>query len=166
MWGRRRSSTIYRQSRARLAQTDGLIVGNAADEETHGYHPTNQRWSGSFSATFEGEFSSQMARSTGRAHKGTSFFQLAVAPGNHGVVLRRLLNQTTRNQRAQVLVDGAVVADWLTSGSNAWHQWRECDFVLPASATAGKSRLSMEMRFVSSDADWNEFRYEAFSILP
>jgi D-arabinan exo alpha-(1,3)/(1,5)-arabinofuranosidase (non-reducing end) len=156
----------YRQSRARLAQTDGFVVDNAADEEVHGYQVTNQTWSGSFSATFEGEFDSQMTTSTGRAHKGSSFFHLAVDPDNQGVVLRRLLNQTTGNQRAQVFVDGALVGDWFTAGSNAWHPWRECDFVLPASATAGKSMLSIEMRFVSSDVDWNEFEYEAFSLLP
>jgi len=156
----------YRQSRARLHQTDGLMVGSAPDEATHGYHVTNPTWSGTFTATFEGEFDVQTVTSRGRAHRGSSFFQLAVAPNNQGVVLRRLLNQSTGNQRAQVLVDGTLVGDWLTAGSNPWHAWRESDFVLPASVTAGKSMLSFEIRFVSSDSDWNEFQYTALSRLP
>ncbi len=156
----------YRQARVRLMQTDSFVVGTAADEAAHGYHLTNQTWSGSFTATFEGEFDSQKVTSTGRAHKGSSFFQLAVSPDNQGVVLRRLLNQTTGNQRAEVFVDDTLVGDWLTPGSNAWHPWRECDYVLPASVTAGKSLLSLEIRFVSSDTDWNEFQYETFSQLP
>ena len=44
--------------------------------------------------------------------------------------------------------------------------WREDDFTIPASVTSGKSSLSIEIRFVSSDEDWNEFQYEALSQLP
>jgi hypothetical protein len=58
------------------------------------------------------------------------------------------------------------VGDWLTPGGNAWHAWREDDFFIPASAAAGKSSLSIEVRFVSSADDWNEFQYEALSQLP
>ena len=156
----------YRQPRLRLVQTDGFVVGDTRGEAAHQYRLTNETWSGSFNATFEGEFDSQSSTSTGRSHKGSSFFVLQVNPGNQGVVLRRLLDQATSSQRAQVLVDGVAVGDWLTAGGNAWHAWREDDFVIPASATSGKSSLSIEIRFVSSADDWNEFQYETFSQLP
>jgi hypothetical protein len=156
----------YQQARARLVQTDGFVVGDSTGEAAHQYRLTNATWSGSFTATFEGEFDSQSLTSTGRSHKGSSFFVLQIDPANAGVVLRRLLDQATSNQRAEVLVDGAAVGDWLTPGGNAWHAWREDDFTIPASVTAGKSSLSIEIRFVSSDEDWNEFQYEALSQLP
>jgi hypothetical protein len=156
----------YRQPRARLLSTDAFVVGDAAGEAAHQYRLTNQTWSGSFSGTFEGEFDSQSWTSTGRAHKGSSLFVLHVDPANEGVVLRRLFNQTTTAQRATVLVDGVAVGDWLTPGGNVWHPWREEDFAIPASLSSGKSSLSIEIRFVSSDVDWNEFRYEALSQLP
>ncbi len=156
----------YRQPRARLVQSDAFVVGDAAGEAAHQYRLTNATWSGSFTATFEGELDAQSSTSTGRAHRGSSFFVVQVDPRNAGVVLRRLLNQATGNQRAQVLVDGATVGDWLTPGSNAWHPWREDDFPLPASVTAGKASLSIEVRFVSSDDDWNEFQYVALSQMP
>jgi hypothetical protein len=156
----------YRQPRARLVSSDAFVVGDAAGEAAHQYHLTNQTWSGSFTGTFEGELDSQTSTSTGRAHMGSSFFVLHVDPANQGVVLRRLFNQTTVAQRATVLVDGVAVGDWLTPGGNAWHPWREEDFAIPASFTLGKSSLSIEIRFVSSDVDWNEFRYEALSQLP
>jgi len=156
----------YRQPRVRLVQSDALVVGDSIDEAAHQYRLTNETWSGTFSGTFEGEFDSQTTAAMGRSHKGSSFFVLQVDPANQGVVLRRLLNQATGNQRATVLVDGDAVGDWLTPGANAWHPWREDDFILPASDTSGKSSLSLEIRFVSSSDDWNEFQYEALSQLP
>jgi hypothetical protein len=156
----------YRQPRVRLVSSDEFVVGDAAGEAAHQYRLTNPTWSGSFTGTFEGELDSQTWTSTGRAHMGSSFFVLHVDPANQGVVLRRLLNQTTVAQRATVLVDGVAVGDWLTPGGNAWHPWREEDFPISASFTSGKSSLSIEIRFVSSDVDWNEFRYEALSQLP
>jgi len=156
----------YRQPRTRLLSSDAFVVGDATGESAHHYHLTNPTWSGSFTGTFEGELDSQASTSTGRAHKGSSFFVLNVDPVNQGVVLRRLLNQTTVAQRATVLVDGVAVGDWLTPGGNAWHPWREEDFAIPASFTSGKSSLSIEIRFVSSNVDWNEFRYEALSQVP
>ena len=156
----------YRQQRARLEFTDGFVVGDSTGESAHQYHLTNQTWSGSITGTFEGEFDSQSMTSTGRSHTGSSFFVMRVDPANRGVVLRRLFDQATVNQRATVIVDGTAVGDWLTPGGNAWHLWREEDFAIPASATSGKSSLSIEIRFVSSNTDWNEFEYQALSQLP
>jgi hypothetical protein len=81
-------------------------------------------------------------------------------------MLRRLLNQGIGNQRAQVFADGTLVGDWLSPGSNLNHAWREEDFAIPNSLTAGKASLLIEIRFVSSDVDWTEFEYEAYSQFP
>jgi hypothetical protein len=89
-----------------------------------------------------------------------------VDPNNQGVILRRLLNQTTANQRARVLVNGILVRDWLDAGGNPIHAWREEDLAIPASLSAGKSSLSIDVEFVSSDYDWSEFGYEVYSQLP
>jgi hypothetical protein len=156
----------YRQPRARLVSSDAFVVGDAAGEAAHQYRLTNATWSGSTSGTFEGEFDSQSSTSTGRAHRGSSFFVLQIDSANQGVVLRRLLDQSTVDQRAQVIVDGVPVGDWLTPGGNTWHVWREEDFAIPASFTSGKSSLSIEIRSESSNTDWSEFRYEALSQLP
>ncbi len=156
----------YRQPRARLELTDAFVVGDPVGERDHGYQITGATWSGSVSATFEGEFSTQSFSSTGRAHKGTSTFVAQIDPANDGVVLRRLLDQATGNQRAHVFANGTLVGDWLTPGSNSDHAWREEDFVIPGSITAGKSSVSIEISFVSSDSDWNEFQYETYSQFP
>src|SRR5204862_8034882 len=46
-------------------------------------------------------------------------FELAVDPRNQGVVLRRLLDQGTFGQRAELLVAGTDVGTWLSPGDNA-----------------------------------------------
>jgi hypothetical protein len=156
----------YRQLRNRLELTDAFVVGDPVGERDHAYQITDATWSGSISATWEGEFSTTSFSSTGRAHKGTSSFVAQIDPANDGVVLRRLLDQATGNQRAHVYADGILVGDWLTPGSNADHSWREEDFMIPSSITAGKASLSIEIHFVSSDKDWNEFQYETYSEFP
>lgn len=156
----------YRQDRLRLVLNDALIVGDARSEQQHLYQINNATWSGSLSATWEGEFSSQSMTATGRSHKGSSSFVLQIDPANEGVTLRRMLNQGTGNQNAQVLVNGNLVGTWYCPGSNLSHAWREEDFSLPASMTANKSALLIEIRFISSDVDWTEFEYESYSLLP
>jgi hypothetical protein len=104
--------------------------------------------------------------STGRAHRGSSAFVVKIKPSNQGVLLRRLLDQTTGNQRARVLVDGSAAGEWLTAGSNPMHAWREDDFAVPATLTAGKSELAVEIQLESSDGDWTEFQYAALSVIP
>lgn len=156
----------YRQLRSRLVPSDALVVGDLAGESLHQYQTTDATWSGSLGATWEGEFSAQRLTATGRSQKGSTRFVMAIDPANAGVVLRRLLNQGTGNQRAQVFANGALVGDWLTPGANVNHAWREEDFAIPARMTAGASSLAIEIRFVSSDLDWTEFEYDAYSLIP
>jgi hypothetical protein len=156
----------YRQPRARLVAADALVVGDATSEAGHQYQSTGSTWQGAFTATWEGEFSVSRLTSTGRSQMGSSQFVMHVDPANAGVVLRRLLNQGTGNQRAQVFVNGVLAGDWLTAGANLNHAWREDDFPIPAAMTEGASSLAIEIRFVSSDLDWTEFEYETYSLLP
>jgi hypothetical protein len=88
-----------------------------------------------------------------------SQFTVAIDPANDGVRLTRRSDTIIGNQRADVLVDGVKVATWpglrATSGPAYGHESVE----LPASATAGKSRITIRNAFVSSDFDVNEFTY-------
>jgi len=102
----------------------------------------------------------------GRAHKGVSTFTVAIDPENQGVVLRRRSDQGVGKQQATVLVNGSPAGVWYTPGSNMSHRWRDSDFLVHASLTSGKSQLVVTVQFVSSDIDWNEFKYSAYSMLP
>ncbi|GAA1525115.1 DUF2961 domain-containing protein [Kribbella lupini] len=100
----------------------------------------------------------------GRAFTGSSQFTVKLDPANTGVKLTRRMDLRIGNQRANVLVDGVKVGEWAPlPGQGA--QWNDQVVELPASATAGKSQITVKNEFVSSDLDFNEFTYWADSIV-
>ncbi|MFC5826324.1 glycoside hydrolase family 172 protein [Nonomuraea insulae] len=90
---------------------------------------------------------------------GSSEFTVAVDPGNDGVRLTRRIDPAIGHQVAKVLVDGQEVAQWPPSRPGASGMWAEEVVDLPASATKGKSKITVKNVFVSSDLDYNEFTY-------
>lgn len=101
----------------------------------------------------------------GRAHRGSSEFQMALNPANHGAVLVRRLDYGIGNQKADVYVDGSRVGPWFNPGSDGSCHWRDSNFSIPQTYTAGKNSITVKVAFVSSDNDWNEFTYWAYSQL-
>lgn len=99
----------------------------------------------------------------GRAQKGYSQFQMAIDPANNGVVLVRRLDFGIGNQKANVSVDGALVGQWYDPGSDGTYHWRDSVFNIPPTFTTNKSTINVQVNFVSSDNDWNEFHYWAYS---
>ena len=144
--------------------TDTLDVGTPTSETAHAYGITQQRWTGSRTYQYEGSADTVDVTDDGRAHRGVSQFDLAVIPANAGVVLRRRFDQTIANQLADVYVDGQLIGSWYVAGSNGFDQWRESDFMVPASATTGKSKIRVRVQFVGSALDWNEFTYWAYAL--
>ncbi|MBM7494479.1 hypothetical protein JOD64_005701 [Micromonospora luteifusca] len=103
----------------------------------------------------------------GRAYGsgGGSEFQVAVDPANAGVRLTRRLDPHIGHQRAQVLVDGVPVAEWPANEMVPFGTWLDQSVDLPASATAGKSTITIRNQFASSDLDINEFTYWVDSLV-
>ncbi|WP_217368987.1 glycoside hydrolase family 172 protein [Nonomuraea antri] len=90
---------------------------------------------------------------------GHSQFTVAIDSANDGVRLTRRIDPAIGNQVAKVLVDGQEVATWPASAKGPGGLWAEESVDLPASATKGKSRITIRNVFVSSDFDYNEFTY-------
>ena len=59
---------------------------------------------------------------------------------------------------------GAVHGPWYVAGNNPFDQWRDTDFLIPPTVTAGKTTITVTLRFVSSSLDWNEFTYWAYTL--
>lgn len=156
----------YHQTSEKLALSDTLNVGNNQSENQHSYAITQQTFKGSRTFTFEGENSNVNVTSSGRAHKGTSQFTMSISPTNRGVILRRMFDQGVLNQQATVSVDGTLVGTCYMAGGNGSHRWREEDFAIPPNYTSGKASIRIKIQFVSSTIDWNEFRYQTYSLLP
>ena len=155
----------YHKPSVRSVLTDTLDVGNIASEQSHSYVITNPTWNGERSYSYEGVADNVSIGDTGRAHIGYSQFVMAIQPSNEGVILRRRFDYWIGNQNADVFVDGARVGTWHRAGGNSTHRWRDDEFMIPSSFTKGKSSIVVRVVFMSSDSDWNEFRYSAYTCL-
>jgi hypothetical protein len=90
---------------------------------------------------------------------GSSEFTARIDPANDGVRLTRRLDAGIGDQRARVLVDGVEVAQWSSPPAQPGCRWLDESIELPASATAGKSEITIRTEFISSAVDFNEFAY-------
>jgi hypothetical protein len=125
---------------ASLVKTDELDVGDLADEQAHHYDSpgaaapetilSRYEWSGAddVSHLVEGgpEHLWPAHEETGRRTTGTSEFTMRLDPRNQGVLLRRSLDYSHPNQRAEIFVSDAEDAAptwkragiWYLAGSN------------------------------------------------
>ena len=139
-------------------------MGDPADEAAHGYTAPSSQETGQITSYFEGEDDQIAATDSGRAVATESSFTVSIDPGNEGVLLRRLYDQFHPRQQATVLVDGVNIGIWYSPESSMTLRWAEDDFMLPVSATAGKSKVRVTIQ-VESKVPWTEFAYGAFSIV-
>jgi hypothetical protein len=104
-------------------------------------------------------------RAFGRDGTTSSEFRVAIDPANQGVRLTRRLDAGIGHQRADILVDGVKVAEWAPLDTAGSCRWQDQSVDLPASATAGKDHITIRNQYVSSDNDFNEFRYWVDSLV-
>jgi len=111
----------------------------------------------------------------GRKTAGTSEFNLKLSPGNLGVLLRRKLDYSFPNQRAEVFVADASRAKpdwkpagvWYLAGANTCvysnpkeelgatqhnaqtsnRRFRDDEFLIPRDLTAGRSAIRLRLKF-------------------
>lgn len=96
---------------------------------------------------------------------GSSQFTVAIDPSNNGVRLVRRYDPEIGNQKAKVFVNGILAGEWSSGAAVPAGSWADETLVLPASLTAGKSSITILNEFESSDVDFNEFRYDAASLV-
>ena len=101
----------------------------------------------------------------GRAFTGASQFTVSIDPDNEGVHLTRRLGTRVGKQRARVLVDGEVVAEWEPLPASGSGEWRDQTIRIPGAVTAGRSTLTIRNEFVSSTNDFNAFAYWVDSVV-
>lgn len=98
-------------------------------------------------------------RAFGRDTNAYSQFTVKINPANQGVRLTRRIDAGIAAQVADVYVDGQKVAQWAPNALAGQCRWYDESVDLPASATAGKSQITIRNQFVSSTNDYNEFYY-------
>lgn len=175
----------YGHRGACLAQTDALHVGDATDEAAHHVDAPGASAVDTVTSRYEWGVDARPASDggtvevypastdTGRHTTGAFEMTLAVRPDNLGVMLRRKLDQSYPDQRAEVYVGDANApgaplvhaATWYTAGSNTVvysnppgelspftptvetsnRRWRDDELLLPRAVTQGKSALRVRI---------------------
>jgi hypothetical protein len=159
---------------ASLVQTDELKVGDDASERAHGYASPDASASYEITSRYEwgpdtvgGREIFPAETDRGRTTKSGSEFTLRIDPRNLGVMLRRKLDYSFPNQRAEVFVDGEAAGVWYLAGSNTCvfssprgelgetlhvvqtsnRRFRDDEFLIPQRLTKGRKTIRVKIRF-------------------
>ncbi len=168
---------FYKQPAVGMEQSADF---QAIDGEAFGYEATGNVAIVTNAWCFEGNADQTYIASTGISYSGSSSFWVP-AGTNAGMVLRRTLDRGFGKQKSSVYVDGAFAGIWYDADCNFVTQrlyntttylpveqrWYESDFHIRPMFTAGKSNLHIQIvREADGAAIWNEYRYQAFRVLP
>ena len=152
-----------------LTLTDTLTVGNSTSQTNHSYAVTGKTSTPTHSYYYEGESYGSygpLIADTGDTMTGHTQFTMAIDPANKGVKLRRRMDYSVLNQKAEVWVNGSDVGSWYDAGQNTTLSWRDSDFEIPASLTQGQSSLNINIVYDSTGGtSWTEYDYWAYSYL-
>lgn len=163
-----------------LVQTDELRIGNVSDEHAHHYfspdasspYTINSRYEWGVD-TLNGKEIYPAQQDEGRITTGTSEFRLRLRPKNLGVLLRRKLDYSYADQRAEVYVaDGPKskwqpAGVWYLAGSNSViysnpkqelgatehnveisnRKFRDDEFLISRNLTSGKKEIWVRVKF-------------------
>lgn len=164
-----------------LVQTDQLHIGNLAEEHAHAYSSPDASAPYTITSRYEwgvetlnGKEIYPTQQDTGRTTKGTSEFRLHLRPDNFGVLLRRKLDYSYPDQRAEVYIadrpkgawkDAGV---WYLAGSNTVvysdprdelgatqhnvetsnRRFRDDEFLIPRDLTRGRKAIWVRVKFM------------------
>jgi Protein of unknown function (DUF2961) len=174
----------YGLNRPSLVKTDELKIGSAESERAHQYSSPAASPPYEISSRHEWGVDTLQSKEIypahtdcGRKTTGMSEFNLKLAPGNLGVLLRRKLDYQFSNQRAEVSVarvkDGKVTGGfkpagvWYLAGGNTCvysnpkgelgatqhvvqtsnRRFRDDEFLIPRKLTSGQSEVRIRIRF-------------------
>src|SRR6266702_2765334 len=167
----------YGMSTQTALLSDELLPADPTSRLTHNYTATGEH-TYQLTAAYEYLVQNPLITATGSALTGSTSFTMKLVPRNVGAFLRRTFDDCIPNQRARIYLDNAFAGTWYDAGASNGtgvdsHRrcWRDEDFPLPASLTAGKSAVTVRIEFVPTsnprDSEWTAFRYQMYSfVLP
>lgn len=162
---------FYGEPRSWLVESDALDVCDDAARAAHHLTAAGETRLPALASAFEGRAYHVPVTLCHHAHTGAAAFELAVAPGNAGVLLRRTYDQARGRQRAVVRVNGTVVGTWYVAEANATLRWAERDFFISRAFTAGRSTLAIEIApeierdLAGNPPPWDAAQYRALSVV-
>jgi hypothetical protein len=173
-----RAAMLWYGTPARTAiATDNLVPASPQSATPHHYSSPGDR-TVALTAAYEQTVRSPLRTGQVSETDASSAFTMALDPGNVGAFLRRTLDSCVPNQRATVFVDGLPAGTWYNAGVSSrvgqdGHDrcWRDDDFPLPRSLTAGKSSVTIRIDNQHTTAPpntvWTSAQYQLYSfVLP
>ncbi|HZE98107.1 MAG TPA: DUF2961 domain-containing protein [Planctomycetota bacterium] len=174
----------YGSPGAALVKTDEFQVGDEASEKAHGYASPDASAPEELASRYEwgpdsigGKEVYPATTERGRRTRGSSEFRLALDPDNLGVLLRRKLDYSFPNQRAEVFVADEGSTDWRSAG--VWYlagsntciysdakgelgatqhnvqtsnrRFRDDEFLVPRALTKGRRAIRVRVKFAPVD---------------
>ena len=165
---------------ASLVQTDQLKLGDSADEHAHAYSSPDASAPYTLTSRYEwgvdtlgGQEIYPAETDTGRTTRGTSQFRLRLRSDNLGVMLRRKLDYSYPDQRAEVYIADRPTSEWKPAG--VWYlagsntvvysnpkqelgatehnvetsnrRFRDDEFLVPSNLTRGKKLIWVRVKF-------------------
>jgi hypothetical protein len=169
---------------ASLVQTDELKVGDTVDEKAHHYSSPGASEPYTITSRYEwgvdtlkGQEIYPAEQDKGRTTKGTSEFRLRLRPDNLGVMLRRKLDYSYPDQRAEVFIADSPTSQWKPAG--VWYlagantvvysnpkdelgatqhnvqtsnrRFRDDEFLIPRDLVRGKKKIWVRIKFAPVD---------------
>ena len=152
--------------------TDTLWPAQAGSRQDHRYSASGEKIF-SLSAAYENTVQSPLSRARVTSLTGTASFSMTLDPQNVGTFLRRTFDSCVSDQRANVFVDGQFAGTWYDAGVSPGQGvdghprcWRDEDFPLPASLTAGKTTVTISLQFVPThdpqNSAWTAASYQMY----
>jgi hypothetical protein len=166
-----------------LVQTDSLQIGDASSEKLHSYDSPAASEPYAITSRYEWGVDHLQGREIypastdhGRKTTGTSEFRLKLATNNLGVLLRRKLDYSFPNQRAEVYLadatrttqpDWHLAGIWYLAGANTCvysnpkgelgatqhivetsnRRFRDDEFLIPRDLTQGRNAIRVRIKF-------------------
>jgi hypothetical protein len=157
-------SFLYLKKTPALALSDCIRPGSEASRQAHGYGAGGMKAS-VVESSFIGNNIDVRQRLTGLEMPGGEIrFEIALDPGNDGVLLRRRIDQKHARQKAAVYVDGEYAGVWYDANLNDTHRWHDSDFLVPQALCAGKDRLGVLLRIEPcGGCRFTDYGIEAYS---
>lgn len=156
---------LYYKPQLRTVQTDVFDVGVAASDTAHSLTTSGTVTNATKTQSFEGTYRDVFLTDEGTTTNGYLQFQLAIDPSNNGVMLRNRIDQTNVFQDSQVSIDGTNVGIWrIIGGNTSDSKWKENDFFVPASATSGKSTITVRLTRTSTSDPISAYKVSAFTV--
>ncbi len=157
--------------------SDELQLTSTGSRNSHAYHSSSET-SYQLSAAYEYSVHRPLLTAPISETSTMSSFTMALNPQNAGAFLRRTFDYCVPNQRANIYVDNRSAGTWYSAGGSnrtdvdgKQRCWRDEEFPLPPSLTAGKTSITIRIEFMQTtnppDSVWTASHYQLYSfVLP